>query len=184
ILRMHDPFIIPGHEYEFVHRKPDEAGSGTGSYTTLSKRFANQLEREKAVVLSWGEAFAYLPELHRESKSPLILTWIEIDPQPRKVEVRVGETLEVDLNATSEGVTIRRWYLSFSKTDALRNVPGFDEREWGGILHDPDGDGKFSVSTAGWPVGEYTLGCTADDWPEGGTRTSGSIHVTVLAGEG
>lgn len=182
VIRMFDPFIVPGHEYEFVHRKPDEAGSGTGSYGSLSRRVAAQVSRQKGVVLSWGEGFSYVPAQHREGGEALV--WIEIDPRPREIEVRAGDAFDVDLNATSERVTIRRWYLSFSKTEALRNLPGFDERDWGGILHDPDRDGKFSVSTEGWPVERHVLGCTVDDWPEGETRTSGTIEVTVLGGDG
>ena len=178
IQRLFDPLLVPGHEYEFTHRKPGESGSGTGSYGSYCKRFDAALRRGKAVILSWGERFHYLPDLHRAGKSPLV--WMEIDPQPREVEVRVGESFRIAFNASADGVEIKRWYIAFSKTDEVRNLPGFDEREWGGIIHDPDKDGVFKVSTENWPPGAYVLTCTVDDWPDGATRTSETIEVTVL----
>jgi hypothetical protein len=177
VQRLFDPFLIPGHEYEFTHRKPGESGSGTGSYGSYCKRFETALQRGKAVILSWGERFHYQPELHRAGKSPLV--WMEIDPQPRKIEVKTGDTFTVTFNASAEGVKILRWYIAFRKTDTVRNLPGFGDREWGGIIHDPDKDGVFEVSTEGWPPATYRLDCTVDDWPEGTTRTTESIEVEV-----
>ena len=179
VIRTFDPFLIPGHEFEFTHRKRGEAGSGTSSYSSLCRSFQSSLVRGKAAVLSWGERFDYRPSIHREASAPLV--WLEVEPEPREVRVKAGESFRVTLNATSQGVEIKRWYLSFTKTDELRNLPGFDEREWGGILHDPDGDGVFDVDATGWPVGELTLRCTVDDWPDGESRTTERLRVTIVA---
>ena len=181
IQRMFDPFVIPGHEYEFTHRKAGESGSGTGSYTSLWRRFKSSIDRGKCVVLSWGEAFRYLPRLHREGTAPLV--WMEVSPEPADVRVSPGERFTVRLNAVAGGTTIRRWYLAFKSTPEIRGLPGFDVRKWGAILHDADGDGVFDVSTEGWKPGRYVLECTVDDWPEGSTRTTASIRVTVVQGE-
>jgi L-ascorbate metabolism protein UlaG (beta-lactamase superfamily) len=56
-----DPFIIPGHEYEFTHRKPGQWGSGTGSYKLLFERCRTAIERGRCVILSWGEKYHYFP---------------------------------------------------------------------------------------------------------------------------
>jgi len=181
ITRLFDPFIIPGHEYEFTHRKRGEPGSGTGSYTSRIARFRAPLGRGKGIVLSWGERFDYMPKLHRKAKSPLI--WVELDPRPRAVRVCSGDEFTVDFQATASGTAITRWYLAFKSTDTLKNLPGFDDREWGGIIHDPDGDGVFRVSTTGWTPGAYRIDCTVDDWPGGNTRSTIPIAVTVLADE-
>jgi len=177
IKRMFDPFIIPGHEYEFTHREPGESGSGTGSYRSQWRGLRTSINRGKCVVLSWGEMFQYVPRLHREATAPLV--WIEVSPEPKDVNVASGKTFTVRLNATAGGVTIRRWYLAFKSTPQVRDLPGFDVRSWGAIRHDADGDGVFEVSTQGWTPGSYVLECTADDWPEGTARTTDTISVTI-----
>jgi L-ascorbate metabolism protein UlaG (beta-lactamase superfamily) len=65
---MFDPFIIPGHEYEFRHRKRGEWGSGTGSYKLLFERFQTAIERGRCAILSWGEKFHYVPPLRNAVK--------------------------------------------------------------------------------------------------------------------
>lgn len=181
IQRMFAPFIIPGHEYEFTHRKPGESGSGTGSYTSMWGRFRASIDRGKCAILSWGEKFQYAARLHREATAPL--TWMEVSPEPAEVRVMPGETFTVRLNALAGGTTIRRRYLAFKSTPETRHLPGFDVRDWGAIRHDADGDGVFEVSTKDWKPGHYVLECTADDWPKGSTRVTDSIRVTVLPAE-
>ena len=181
IQRMFDPFIIPGHEYEFTHRKRGESGAGTGSYGSQWRGLRPSIDRGKCVVLSWGEKFQYVPRLHRKGTAPL--AWIEVSPEPRDVEVVSGGTFTVRLNAKAGGVTIKRRYLAFKSTPEIRGLPGFNVRPWGAILHDADGDGVFEVSTEGWKLGRYVLECTADDWPEGRTRTTDTIGVTVVQGD-
>ena len=180
IQRMFDPFLIPGHEYEFTHRKPGEPGSGTGSYASLWRRFSRSIDRGKCAVLSWGEKFSHLPRLHRQGTAPL--AWIEVSPEPRDVKVVSGRAFTVRLSAKASGVTIKRRYLAFKSTQGIRSLPGLVVRPWGAILHDADGDGVFEVSTEGWKLGRYVLECTADDWPEGRTRTTDTIRVTVVQG--
>ncbi|MBT3286137.1 MAG: MBL fold metallo-hydrolase [Victivallales bacterium] len=177
IRRLFDPFLIPGHEYEFTHRKRGEAGAGTGSYSSQWNGHKSSIKRGKAVILSWGEKFQYLPRKHRQATSPL--AWIELSPEPKDVKVARGGDFTVRLNATAGGTAIKRWYLAFKKTDTTQNLPGFAARPWGAILHDADGDGVFQVSTRGWKPGRYTLDCTADDWPVGSIRATGSIKLTV-----
>ena len=99
------------------------------------------------------------------------------------MKVVSGETFTVSLNAVAGGVTVTRRYLAFKNTQEIRGLPGFDVRPWGAILHDSDGDGVFQVSTKGWKLGRYVLECTADDWPEGRTRTTDAIGVTVVQGD-
>ena len=179
--RMFDPFVIPGHEYEFTHRKPGESGAGTGSYRSQWGRFRSSIDRGKCAVLSWGEKFRYVPRLHREATAPLL--WMQVSPKPGDVRVTSGERFTVRLSATAGGATIRRWYLAFKRTPEVRGLPGFDVRDWGAILHDADGDGLFEVSTEGWGPGRYVLECTVDDWPEGRTRATDTISVTVVQGD-
>ncbi|MBT3379172.1 MAG: MBL fold metallo-hydrolase [Lentisphaerae bacterium] len=178
IQRMFDPFIIPGHEYEFTHRKRGKPGSGTGSYSSQSRALKTSIARGKCAVLSWGERFHYIPQQHRQATAPLV--WIAITPEPKESTVTLGDTLIVRLNAGAGGVSIRRRYLAFKSTPKIRAVPGFDLRPWGAIMHDEDGEGVFKVSTTGWTPGHYVLECTADDWPEGSTRTTDTISVTVV----
>ena len=177
--RTFDPFLIPGHEYEFTHRKPGEAGSGTGSYASRCDRFRSDAARGKAVVLSWGEAFHYRPALHRKARAPLV--WIDLSPEPGEVRLRAGESFAVDFRARAHGVKINRYYLAYSKTDAVRNLPGFEDRDWGGIIHDPDKDGAFTVSTKGWAPGTHVFDCVVDDWPGGSHRSKSRLSVTVVA---
>ena len=181
IQRVFDPFIIPGHEYEFTHRKRGDSGSGTGSYSSLWGRFRQSIDRGKCAVLSWGEKFQYVPRLHRAATAPLL--WMEISPEPGEVRVMAGERFTVRLNAVAAGATIRRWYLAFKSTPEIRGLPGFDVRDWGAILHDADRNGVFEVSTEGWKPGRYVLECTVDDWPEGRTRATDTISVTVGQGD-
>jgi L-ascorbate metabolism protein UlaG (beta-lactamase superfamily) len=181
IQRMFDPFIIPGHEYEFTHRKHGDSGAATGSYGSLWRGLRPSIDRGKCVILSWGEKFQYVPRLHRKGTAPLV--WIDVSAEPRNVKVVSGETFTVSLNAVAGGVTVKRRYLAFKNTQEIRGLPGFDVRPWGAILHDSDGDGVFQVSTKGWKLGRYVLECTADDWPEGRTRTTDAIGVTVVQGD-
>ena len=181
IQRMFDPFLIPGHEYEFTHRKPGESGAGTGSYGSMCRRFRTSTARGKCAVLSWGETFRYVPRLHREATAPLV--WMEVSPEPGDVKVGPGDTFTQRLNARAAGATIKRRYLAFKSTPEVRVLPGFDVRPWGSILHDADGDGVFQISTAGWRPGRYVLECTVDDWPEGSTRVRDTIHVTIEEAE-
>ena len=177
IRRLFDPFLIPGHEYEFTHRKRGEAGAGTGSYSSQWNGHKSSIKREKAVILSWGEKFQYLPRQHRQASAPL--AWIELSPEPEDIKVARGETFTVRLNARAGGTAIKRWYLGFRKTAATQNLPGFEARPWGAILHDANSDGVFQVSTNGWKPGRYVLECTADDWPVGSIRAASRIQVTV-----
>lgn len=56
-----NPFIIPGHEFEFGHRSVGTAGAGTGSYTSYIQTFQKEIEQQRCAILSWGEKFHYLP---------------------------------------------------------------------------------------------------------------------------
>ncbi|MCK4245068.1 MAG: MBL fold metallo-hydrolase, partial [Candidatus Omnitrophica bacterium] len=61
--RLFDPFFIPAHEWEFTHRKPDEEGAATQSYSELCSMFGKSALRGKATVLSWGERLHYNPKI-------------------------------------------------------------------------------------------------------------------------
>ena len=69
-----DPFIIPVHELEMGHFRvsvedPDPRPLFTSCrpYRRVLYTYRNDMSREKAVVMSWGESF-YLPAINSEAK--------------------------------------------------------------------------------------------------------------------
>jgi hypothetical protein len=65
-----NPLIIPGHEFEFGHRPNGRPGPGTQSYTSNINSFGKEIERQRCVILSWGEKFHYFPVVRQAVRQP------------------------------------------------------------------------------------------------------------------